>query len=142
MPGARQLIEWSQDFRSPEIPFPRSRSILAPVEVYAFTAQSRVLEFVRGATPVDFAYPCTPSRHQCVGAKVNGRWFRCVTRSTPATSWNSDAKGHHPAAMAEFREASHAKSKIRHWINEQEREEAKDMGRSCSKSKRGTSGGA
>src|SRR5260370_17467210 len=39
-------------------------------------------------------------------------------------------KGHHPSRdWLSFVKSSSAKSKIRHWINEQEREEATDMGK-------------
>jgi len=52
------------------------------VEVYAFTPKGRVLELPRGATPVDFAYSVhNRSRHQCVGAKVNGQMGFAAARS-------------------------------------------------------------
>src|SRR5262249_16103329 len=39
-------------------------------------------------------------------------------------------KGHHPSRdWLSFVKSSSAKSKIRHWINEQEREEAREMGK-------------
>jgi len=42
----------------------------------------------------------------------------------------SRRKGHHPSRdWLSFVKSSSAKSKIRHWINEQEREEATEMGK-------------
>jgi len=48
-------------------------------------------------------------------------------------------KGHHPNRdWLSFVKSSHAKSKIRHWINLEEREEATKWGESCLKMKRAT----
>src|SRR6267142_3728482 len=128
----RQLIEWSQELQEPGEFLSTLKVDLAPVEVYAFTPKGRVLELVGGATPVDFAYLVhTEVGHQCVGAKVNGQMVSLRHEIT-----NGDVveiltqKGHHPSRdWMSFVKSSHAKSKIRHWINEQEREEAKEMGK-------------
>jgi GTP pyrophosphokinase len=127
----RQLIEWSQELQEPGEFLSTLRVDLAQVEVYAFTPKGRVLELPRGATPVDFAYAVhTEVGHQCVGAKVNGQMValrheivsgdvvEILTQKshTPSRDWLS------------FTKSSHARSKIRHWINVQEREEAKEMG--------------
>src|ERR1700741_5412935 len=128
----RQLIEWSQELQEPGEFLSTLKVDLAPVEVYAFTPKGRVLELPRGATPVDFAYSVhTEVGHQCVGAKVNGQMVslrheigsgdvvEILTKKGPKPSrdWLS------------FVKSSHAKSKIRHFINTQEREEATEMGR-------------
>ncbi len=121
----RQLIEWSQELQEPGEFLTTLKVDLAPNEVYAFTPKGRVLELPAGATPVDFAYAVhTEVGHQCVGAKVNGHMvplrheissgdvFEIVTQKghSPSRDWLS-------------------LSKIRHWINLHEREEATDMGR-------------
>ena len=105
---------------------------LAPVEVYAFTPKGRVLELPRGATPVDFAYMVhTEVGHQCVGAKVNGQMVSLRHEITSGDVVEIlTQKGHHPSRdWLSFVRSSSAKSKIRHWINEQEREEATEMGK-------------
>src|SRR5213595_1671946 len=128
----RQLIEWSQELQEPGEFLSTLKVDLAPVEVYAFTPKGRVLELPRGATPVDFAYLVhTEVGHQCVGAKVNGQM---VSLSHEITSGDVveilTQKGHHPSRdWLSFVKSSSAKSKIRHWINEQEREEAMEMGK-------------
>src|SRR5436190_92336 len=128
----RQLIEWSQELQEPGEFLTTLKVDLAPVEVYAFTPKGRVLELPRGATPVDFAYLVhTEVGHQCVGAKVNGQM---VSLSHEITSGDVveilTQKGHHPSRdWLSFVKSSSAKSKIRHWINEQEREEATGMGK-------------
>src|SRR6202043_3884390 len=128
----RQLIEWSQELQEPGEFLSTLKVDLAPVEVYAFTPKGRVLELPRGATPVDFAYSVhTEVGHQCVGAKVNGQMVslrhEIVSGDVVEILTN---KGHKPSRdWLSFVKSSHAKSKIRHFINTQEREEATEMGR-------------
>jgi GTP pyrophosphokinase len=128
----RQLIEWSQEMQEPSEFLSTLKVDLAPVEVYAFTPKGRVLELPRGATPIDFAYMVhTEVGHQCVGAKVNGQMvsLRHEIQSGDVVEILTQ-KGHHPSRdWLSFVKSSSAKSKIRHWINEQEREEAKEMGK-------------
>src|SRR5271169_4767969 len=128
----RQLIEWSQELQEPGEFLSTLKVDLAPVEVYAFTPKGRVLELPRGATPVDFAYSVhTEVGHQCVGAKVNGQMvsLRHEVVSGDVVEILTQ-KGHKPSRdWLSFVKSSHAKSKIRHFINTQEREEATEMGR-------------
>jgi len=91
-----------------------------------------VLELPRGATPVDFAYMVhTEVGHQCVGAKVNGQMVSLRHEiQTGDVVEILTQKGHHPSRdWLSFVKSSSAKSKIRHWINEQEGEEAMEMGK-------------
>ena len=128
----RQLIEWSQEMQEPGEFLSTLKVDLAAGEVYAFTPKGRVLELPRGATPIDFAYLVhTEVGHQCVGAKVNGNMVSLRHEIT-----NGDVveiltqKGHTPSRdWLSFCKSSSARSKIRHWINLHEREEATDMGR-------------
>jgi GTP pyrophosphokinase len=127
----RQLIEWSQELEEPGEFLSTLKVDLAPGEVYAFTPKGRVLELPRGATPVDFAYAVhTEVGHQCVGAKVNGQMvaLRHEIGSGDVVEILTQ-KGHKPSRdWLSFVKSSHARSKIRHWINVQEREEATEMG--------------
>src|SRR5271156_2825028 len=128
----RQLIEWSQELQEPGEFLSTLKVDLAPVEVYAFTPKGRVLELPRGATPVDFAYSVhTEVGHQCVGAKVNGQMVslrhEVVSGDVVEILTN---KSHTPSRdWLSFVKSSHARSKIRQWINLHEREEATDMGK-------------
>ncbi len=105
---------------------------LYPEEVYTFTPKGKVLTLPRGATPVDFAYSIhTDVGHQCVGAKVNGQM---VPLRHPLA--NGDVvqivtqKGHSPSRdWLSFVRTSHARSKIRQWINLHERKQATEVGR-------------
>ncbi|HVS74656.1 MAG TPA: bifunctional (p)ppGpp synthetase/guanosine-3',5'-bis(diphosphate) 3'-pyrophosphohydrolase [Candidatus Acidoferrales bacterium] len=128
----RQLIESSQDMEEPGEFLSTLKVDLYPLDVYAFTPKGRVLELPRGATPVDFAYTVhTEVGHQCVGAKVNGQMVSLRHEIT-----NGDVveiltqKGHTPSRdWLSFVKSSRAKSKIRHWLNLYEREEAMEIGR-------------
>jgi GTP diphosphokinase / guanosine-3',5'-bis(diphosphate) 3'-diphosphatase len=128
----RQLIEWSQELQEPGEFLTTLKVDLGPVEVYAFTPKGRVLELPKGATPVDFAYSVhTEVGHQCVGAKVNGQMvsLRHEIVSGDVVEILTQ-KGHKPSRdWLSFVKSSHAKSKIRHFINTQEREEATEMGK-------------
>ena len=127
----RQLIEWSQELEEPSEFLSTLKVDLAPVEVYAFTPKGRVLELPRGATPVDFAYTVhTEVGHQCVGAKVNGQMvaLRHEIVSGDVVEIVTQ-KGHKPSRdWLSFVKSSHARTKIKHWINVQERQEATEMG--------------
>jgi GTP pyrophosphokinase len=128
----RQLIEWSQELQEPGEFLNNLKVDLTPIEVYAFTPKGRVLELPRGATPVDFAYLVhTEVGHQCVGAKVNGQMV-----SLRHEIMNGDVveiltqKGHRPSRdWLSFVKSSHTKTKIRQWLNVQERDEAREMGK-------------
>jgi GTP diphosphokinase / guanosine-3',5'-bis(diphosphate) 3'-diphosphatase len=127
----RQLIEWSQELEEPSEFLSTLKVDLAPVEVYAFTPKGRVLELPRGATPVDFAYTVhTEVGHNCVGAKVNGQMvaLRHEIVSGDVVEIITQ-KGHKPSRdWLGFVKSSHARTKIKHWINVQERQEATEMG--------------
>jgi guanosine-3',5'-bis(diphosphate) 3'-pyrophosphohydrolase len=127
----RQLIEWSQELEEPGEFLSTLKVDLVPGEVYAFTPKGRVLELPRGATPVDFAYAVhTEVGHQCVGAKVNGQMVSLRHEITSGDVVEIlTQKGHKPSRdWLSFVKSSSARSKIRHWINVQEREEATEMG--------------
>ncbi|HKT47898.1 MAG TPA: bifunctional (p)ppGpp synthetase/guanosine-3',5'-bis(diphosphate) 3'-pyrophosphohydrolase [Candidatus Acidoferrales bacterium] len=128
----RQLIEWSQELQEPGEFLSTLKVDLTPLEVYAFTPKGRVLELPRGATPVDFAYSVhTEVGHQCVGAKINGQMvsLRHEIVSGDVVEILTQ-KGHRPSRdWLSFAKSSHARSKIRHWINVQERDEATEMGK-------------
>ncbi len=128
----RQLIEWSQELQEPGEFLSTLKVDLAPVEVYAFTPKGRVLEMPRGATPVDFAYSVhTEVGHQCVGAKVNGHMVSLRHEIVSGDVVEILTQKHHTPSRdwLSFVKSSHARSKIRQWINLHEREEATEMGK-------------
>jgi guanosine-3',5'-bis(diphosphate) 3'-pyrophosphohydrolase len=128
----RQLVEWAREMREPSEFLSTLKVDLYPEEVYTFTPKGKVLALPRGGTPVDFAYTIhTEVGHQCVGAKVNGQM---VPLRHPLS--NGDVveiltqSGHGPSRdWLSFVRTSHARSKIRQWINLHERKQATEVGR-------------
>jgi guanosine-3',5'-bis(diphosphate) 3'-pyrophosphohydrolase len=128
----RQLIEWAREMREPSEFLSTLKVDLYPEEVYTFTPKGKVLALPRGATPVDFAYCIhTEVGHHCMGAKVNGQM---VPLRHPLS--NGDVveiltqNGHGPSRdWLSFVRTSHARTKIRQWINLHERKQAAEVGR-------------
>jgi GTP diphosphokinase / guanosine-3',5'-bis(diphosphate) 3'-diphosphatase len=128
----RQLIEWVQEMEEPTEFLSTLKVDLYPEEVYTFSPKGRVVVLTRGSTPVDFAYSIhTEVGHQCVGAKVNGQIvpLRHVLTNGDVVEIITQ-KGHGPSRdWLKFVQTSRSRSKIRHWINLHEREEATTVGR-------------
>lgn len=128
----RQLIEWVQEMEEPSEFLSTLKVDLYPEEVYTFSPKGRVVVLTRGSTPVDFAYSIhTEVGHQCAGAKVNGQIvpLRHVLTNGDVVEIITQ-KGHEPSRdWLKFVQTSRSRSKIRHWINLHEREEATAVGR-------------
>src|SRR5262249_32939948 len=105
---------------------------LYPEEVYAFTPKGEVRSFPKGATVVDFAYAIhTQVGHHCSGGRVNGKM---VPLKTPLQSGDVveilTSQATHPSRdWLAFVQTSHARHKIRHWLNAYERRRSVDLGR-------------
>src|SRR3954468_11302350 len=128
----RQLLEWQREGEDPG-PFLTPLKVdLYPDEVYVFTPKGEVFSFPRGATPLDFAYRVhTDLGHHCAGARVNGKlvplrtglsngdMVEVLTNPTrnPSRDWLSLVT------------TSRAKSKIRQWLNTQQKQRAMEIGR-------------
>ena len=70
----RQIMEWHKEADDPRAFLSGLKMDLFSEEVYVFTPKGDVLNFPKGATPLDFAYHIhTQVGHTTVGAKVNGR---------------------------------------------------------------------
>ncbi|HEX4438614.1 MAG TPA: bifunctional (p)ppGpp synthetase/guanosine-3',5'-bis(diphosphate) 3'-pyrophosphohydrolase [Thermoanaerobaculia bacterium] len=128
----RQLVEWQSDVSDPRQFLSSLKIDLYPDEVYTFTPKGEVFAFPRGATPIDFAYRVhTDVGHRCVGARVNGKLVPLRTALTsgdiveiltapnqaPSRDWLSSVV------------TSRARHKIRHFIHEEEKRQAVELGR-------------
>ena len=128
----RQVLEWQQEVRDPQEFIQNLKIDLYPEEVYIFTPRGEVKVLPAGATPVDFAYLVhTDVGHRCVGARVNGKMVPLRTRIK-----NGDiveivtAPGHKPSRdWLGFVTTSRARSKIRHFIQAEEKARSIDLGR-------------
>lgn len=105
---------------------------LFDTEIFVFTPKGDVRAFPEGATPIDFAYAVhTDLGMQCTGARVNGKivplkyqlksgdYIEILTSKTqsPSKDWLNSCV------------TSKARSKIRHFIKQEQRKRALEIGR-------------
>ncbi len=105
---------------------------LYPDEVYTFTPKGKVVVVPAGATPVDFAYTIhTEVGHTCVSAKINGRMVPLRTKlRTGDIVEIVTQKDHKPSRdWLTFVKSPRARNKIKHWLNEEQRVRAVEIGR-------------
>lgn len=128
----RQLLEWQRELKDPNQFMETLKVDLFPEEVFVFTPKGDVKALPRGSTPIDFAYAIhTELGHRCHGAKVNGRIVplkyelksgdivEIITSPTakPSKDWLKIVK------------TSRAKTRIRQFINQEERERGRELGK-------------
>ncbi len=128
----REMLEIQQEIKDPREFMSNLKLALFPEEVYVFTPNGDVKAFPKGATPIDFAYSIhTDVGNQCIGAKVNrnivplkyelqnGDRVEIITQV-----------GHHPSKdWLKYVVTTRAISKIRNWINLEEKESSLVLGR-------------
>jgi guanosine-3',5'-bis(diphosphate) 3'-pyrophosphohydrolase len=128
----RQLVEWQREMTDPNEFISTLKIDLYPEEVYTFTPKGKVVVLPKDASPLDFAYAVhTEVGHSCVSAKVNGRIvpLRAKLRNGDIVEVVTQ-NGHTPSRdWLTFVKSSRAKNKIKHWINEHQRERAIEIGR-------------
>jgi GTP pyrophosphokinase len=128
----REAVEWLQEMKDPQEFMDTLKIDLFEDEVFVFTPKGDVKSLPNGATPVDFAFDVhTDVGLRCLGAKVNGRivplnyvlkngdFVEILTSKTasPSQDWLNYVK------------TSKARSKIRSWLKEEQREENLIRGR-------------
>lgn len=128
----RQLLEWQKNLQDPKEFLESVRMDLFPNEVYVFTPKGEVKEFPKGATPVDFAYSIhSEIGEKCVGARVNEKMvpLRYRLRNGDIVEIIKSNKQHPSKDWLEFVKTPRAKTKIRQWIRNEERDESINFGR-------------
>lgn len=128
----RQLVEWQKEMTDPNEFLSSLKMDLYPDEVYTFTPKGKVVVVPAGATPVDFAYTIhTDVGHTCVGAKINGRMSPLRTKlRTGDIVEIVTQKDHKPSRdWLTFVKSPRARNKIKHWLNEDQRRRAVEIGR-------------
>jgi guanosine-3',5'-bis(diphosphate) 3'-pyrophosphohydrolase len=128
----RKLIDWQREVKDPKEFLRAVKLDLYQEEVYTFTPKGEVFAFPKGAIAIDFAYGIhTDIGHHCNGARINGRLVPIKTKLS-----NGDvveivtAPSQHPSRdWLSYVKTTHARHKIRHWLNAQERERLHDMGK-------------
>lgn len=105
--------------------------------VYVLTPKGKLIDLVKGSTPLDFAYAIhTDIGHSCRGAKVNGRIVNLsyvlksgeqveiltTKHGTPNRNWIDPSLG--------YLKSPHAISKVKNWFNQQQLEQNIALGKS------------
>lgn len=132
----RELVDILEHSHSPEEFLEHTKMEMYQDKVFCFTPAGDIISLPQGATPVDFAYAIHSAvGNRCVGCKVNGRMMplrvelkngdqvEIITakNQTPSTSWER------------FVITGKAKSAIRRFIREQQREEYAQLGKNMLK---------
>ncbi len=123
----RQLMEWQREMSDPNEFMSTLKIDLYPEEVYTFTPKGKVVVLPKDASPIDFAYAIhTEVGNTTVGAKVNGRIVPLRGDIVEVTT----QAGHAPSRdWLSFTKSSKARNKIKHWLNEHQRQRALEIGR-------------
>ncbi|MGB7203276.1 MAG: bifunctional (p)ppGpp synthetase/guanosine-3',5'-bis(diphosphate) 3'-pyrophosphohydrolase [Pyrinomonadaceae bacterium] len=105
---------------------------LYPKDVYAFTPMGKVIQLPRGSTPIDFAYAIHSAiGDKCTGAKINGRIvpLRSELQNGDVVEILTSQNGHPSGDWLSNAITSRARSRIRHYISQQQRTESIEIGR-------------
>ncbi len=126
------LVETTEDNADSEDFIESLKLDLYPKDVYAFTPMGKVIQLVRGATPLDFAYAIhSEVGDTCTGAKANGRIvpLRYELKNGDVVEILTTANSKPSRDWLNYVVTAKAKSRIRHWISEQQRAESIELGR-------------
>ncbi|QGU32171.1 RelA/SpoT family protein [Thermochromatium tepidum] len=123
----RQWLSSKNDDETSAERLKRFQAEFEPTHIYVLTPQSKVIELLRGATPLDFAYAIhSELGHRCRGAKVNDRivplnytlhsgdTVEILTQKTaaPSRDWLSPHHGYLITARA--------RNRVRQWFKQQD----------------------
>ncbi len=128
----RQLIDQQREISDPREFITSLKVDLYPDEVYCFTPKGEVITLPRDATPVDFAYAIhTEVGHHCVGAKVNSRIvsLRHKLRNGEVVEVLTSKDSGPSRDWLTFVMTARARSRIKRWLYQKEREDAAELGR-------------
>ncbi len=139
LPWIKQLMEWQQAQQEGELTkdpreFMESLKIdLFADRVFVFTPKGEVIDLPAGSTPIDFAYKIhTEVGNTCVGAKVNGKMVSLdyTLRNSDIVEIITSKSKRGPSRDWLFTvKTSRAKSKIRYWLRNREKELIIQQGR-------------
>ncbi len=128
----RQLLEWQREMKDAQDFLETLKIDLFEDEVFVFTPKGDVKSLPAGSTPVDFAYSVhSDVGYHCTGAKVDGR---LVPLNTKLQNGNIveiiTSKAAKPTGdWLNFIKTSKAKSKVRQYVRETQKQQATIDGR-------------
>jgi GTP pyrophosphokinase len=128
----RDLVDLQQDLATPQEFMSTLKMALFPDDVYVFTPKGEVKTFPKGATPIDFAYSIhSDVGNQCIGAKVNRNIapLKYILKNGDTVEIITQS-GHKPGKdWLKFVVTSKARTKIRNWVQAEERKKSLLLGR-------------
>ncbi|MFO7726773.1 MAG: bifunctional (p)ppGpp synthetase/guanosine-3',5'-bis(diphosphate) 3'-pyrophosphohydrolase [Desulfonatronovibrio sp.] len=123
----RQILDWQEDLKDPREFMASLRFDLFEDEVYVFTPRGQVIELPEGATPIDFAYHIhTEVGDRCSGARVNGKLVPLHTKLKNGDTVEiiTDSNRHPSRDWLKLVKTAKARTRIKHWIRNEEREQS------------------
>ncbi|MBW2708672.1 MAG: bifunctional (p)ppGpp synthetase/guanosine-3',5'-bis(diphosphate) 3'-pyrophosphohydrolase [Deltaproteobacteria bacterium] len=128
-----ELLDWQKTLEDPQEFLDTVKMDLFPDEVYVFTPTGEVKSFPKGATMIDFAYGIhSEVGEKCTGAKVDGRMvpLRTQLKNGNIIEVITSSKQHPRKDWLSFVKTPRAKTRIRHWIKTEGRDESIVLGKS------------
>ncbi|SDN49898.1 GTP pyrophosphokinase [Desulfonauticus submarinus] len=128
----RQILDWQKELKDPREFMASLRFDLFQDEVYVFTPAGEIKELPEGATPVDFAYLIhSQVGDHCAGAKVNGKLVPLNTKlkNGDVVEIITDPHRHPSRDWLKFVKTAKARTRIKHWIRNEERETSIALGK-------------
>lgn len=128
----REAVEWLQEMKDPQEFMDTLKIDLFEDEVFVFTPKGDVKSLPNGATPIDFAFDVhTDVGLRCFGARVNGRIvpLNYVLKNGDFVEILTSKTANPSQDWLNFVKTSKARSKIRAWLREEQREENLARGR-------------
>jgi GTP diphosphokinase / guanosine-3',5'-bis(diphosphate) 3'-diphosphatase len=128
----RRILEWQKELTDSKEFMEIFKIDLFPDEVYVFTPKGDVKELPKGSTPIDFAYAIhSELGHRCTGGKVNGKLvsLKTILKSGDTVDVTTSPTHKPSKDWLKFVVTSKAKTKIRQWIKEEQREKSIELGK-------------
>jgi GTP pyrophosphokinase len=126
-----QLMEWQRDLKDPTEFIETVKIDLFEEEVFVFTPKGDVKALPKGATPIDFAYAVhSQVGERCSGARVNGIIvpLRYPLRNGDTVDILTSPTQRPSKDWLKFVVTSRAKTRIRHFLQAEQRERSKKLG--------------
>ncbi|QYO66440.1 RelA/SpoT family protein [Leptolyngbya sp. 7M] len=126
------LVETTQTNEDSEEFIESLKLDLFPKDVYTFTPMGKVIQLPRGASPIDFAYAIhSEVGDTCTGAKINGRIvpLKSELQNGDVVEIMTTANSKPSRDWLNYVITAKARSRIRHWIAEQQRADSIELGR-------------
>ena len=128
----RQLMEWQRDLKDPTEFIETVKIDLFQDEVFVFTPKGDVKALPKGSTPIDLAFAIhSQLGEHCSGARVNGLIvpLRYALRNGDTVDILASPNQKPTKDWMKFVVTSRAKTKIRHYIRQEQRERSAHLGR-------------